>query len=446
MPLAGSHPLSAGRPRLRTLLWLALPFLMGWAALTGLFYQRGYTNVLDDAGDRLESTLLFHRALHRYVEKVQKPEIYRLKDEGRLYPAYFSPKVLSFTYIARNVQQFLAEERARAGKPKVFFKLAARDPRNPINRADPFETGLLARMNADQIDEYRSVVERNGGRYLYLALPVRPNTRSCMRCHGDPADAPAELVAQYGDEAGFHEALDDIRALIALWTPLDAVLAGLRRDTLVFAGASLLVLSLIYALIARLTWRLRVEQARVLEQNRELERLSSTDSLTGLFNRRQFNRQLAHEIERAHRYGTPLSLMILDLDHFKDINDRFGHPTGDEVLRAFGAFLREHSRASDLVARWGGEEFALLLPQTGLKDARLLADSLRGRLSLASFPEGIEFTVSIGVAGLDADSDADTLVRRTDRALYRAKRAGRDRVAVAGSDESGITRGVDSDR
>ncbi len=170
--------------------------------------------------------------------------------------------------------------------------------------------------------------------------------------------------------------------------------------------------------------------------NRKLEQQAVTDDLTRVANRRRANQYLSDEIARARRYGRPLSVGVLDLDDFKPINDRFGHPAGDRVLRAVAAVLRESVRSNDLVARWGGDEFLLLLPETGAEDARGTGERLVGLIGALQV-DGVALPVraSIGLATLDAADDgvdADALVRRADDALYVAKRAGKGRLAEAG--------------
>ncbi len=155
------------------------------------------------------------------------------------------------------------------------------------------------------------------------------------------------------------------------------------------------------------------------------------DPLTGLFNRRAFETFLAREREWAVRTGRPLSLVLADLDRFKEINDTHGHPVGDRALVHFGHVLADTARRSDIAARFGGDEFALILPDTSPVDAARLAERIRHRLALSPLgaPAGLRLSASFGVAGLaDAGGDPDLMVRRADDALYAAKRAGRDRL------------------
>ncbi|MBL8957948.1 MAG: diguanylate cyclase [Myxococcaceae bacterium] len=194
----------------------------------------------------------------------------------------------------------------------------------------------------------------------------------------------------------------------------------------------------------------RVKQARELERVRneeltaryaELEaqantltHLSQRDGLTGLFNRRHFDEVLPVELARARSFGQRLSVVLLDIDHFKRINDGFSHLTGDAVLKQVAAVLQRELRTSDLAARYGGEELVLVLPHTSLDGARIAAEKVRAAIAGAAWSQlgpGLKVTASLGVAEARADDTVLTLVRRADQALYAAKQAGRDRVRAA---------------
>jgi diguanylate cyclase (GGDEF)-like protein len=177
-------------------------------------------------------------------------------------------------------------------------------------------------------------------------------------------------------------------------------------------------------------WRLRDENARLL---RELRRQSLTDGLTGAWNRRALDRALAQEVARARRSDTDLSLVLLDLDHFKKVNDEWGHAAGDAVLVAFSARLQSLSRGSDRLFRYGGEEFALLLGDTDAAGALALARRAVEAVAAEKVPVGsevIRVTCSAGAALLrNTDDDAGlALVARADAALYAAKGSGRNRA------------------
>jgi diguanylate cyclase (GGDEF)-like protein len=172
--------------------------------------------------------------------------------------------------------------------------------------------------------------------------------------------------------------------------------------------------------------------------HRTVKRQAITDELTQLSNRRRFTETLAVEVRRAERFGDPLSLVLADLDDFKQINDRYGHQAGDEVLRRFADVLRENVRDFDLPVRYGGEEFAVLLPETGLDGAEQLARRLQTALLRLRLPEiggdRPPVTASFGVAAFPAARNAEELLSAADGALYRAKAAGKNRVVSTGED------------
>ena len=173
----------------------------------------------------------------------------------------------------------------------------------------------------------------------------------------------------------------------------------------------------------------------------ELEQKTRTDELTGLFNRRHLDAALEVELERARRENAPLGVLMLDLDHFKAFNDRFGHPQGDALLRAVAELLREQLRPTDTVARYGGEEFTVLLPRSPRAEAIRIAERLRRRLSeLRAGPAGATTTGSFGLASWPEDGDkAAELIAAADAALYEAKRLGRDQIALASVREPATT-------
>ena len=195
---------------------------------------------------------------------------------------------------------------------------------------------------------------------------------------------------------------------------------------------------------ARIFAALRVKAAHseLRERNTQLESmlhhveaLAITDPLTGLFNRRRFADVLKREFAITRRYKNTLSCMMIDLDHFKRVNDRYGHDAGDQVLKEAARRLLETVREVDVPARYGGEEFAVLLPHTAKRDAVIAAERVRAVLNRSEFKigdESLRMTASIGVAGNSdvTSGEAEDLVKAADYALYEAKRLGRDRVVL----------------
>ena len=167
----------------------------------------------------------------------------------------------------------------------------------------------------------------------------------------------------------------------------------------------------------------------------ELLKLAVTDPLTGAFNRRHFMEELHREMARSDRYDTPFSLIMLDIDHFKNVNDRFGHETGDRVLEELVILIRKRIRTSDILARWGGEEFLIMLANTHLSRATPLAKALLKQMRDLPVPEIGSLTASFGVTQYRGGENADALLTRVDNLLYRAKQKGRARVIHDVGDE-----------
>jgi len=188
-----------------------------------------------------------------------------------------------------------------------------------------------------------------------------------------------------------------------------------------------------------LTASLSLQTARDVRRVTLLEHESSTDPLIGIYNRRYLDRRLNEEVARARRYALPLSVLLLDIDHFKRINDTYGHLVGDAVLNHLGKLLSQTIRSTDIVARYGGEEFLILAPNTSPSSAAVLAERLRQHIEAHELVvagelnkrQEIRITVSLGVAGLSREvADSRSLVRNADQALYRAKQEGRNRVVL----------------
>ena len=170
-------------------------------------------------------------------------------------------------------------------------------------------------------------------------------------------------------------------------------------------------------------------QQELERANARLQELATTDGLTGVNNRAAFNDRLAEEFARAGRYDRPLSVVLLDVDHFKQFNDSFGHPAGDGVLQRVAGLLRQTARLTDIVARYGGEEFAIVLPDTDRAGAMVLAERCRRAIAGEDWDRRA-VTISVGVSTLTpTTADAPALVQEADDALYASKDAGRNRVS-----------------
>jgi len=169
---------------------------------------------------------------------------------------------------------------------------------------------------------------------------------------------------------------------------------------------------------------------QLAEKTKQLEILSATDRLTRVYNRLKLDEFLKSEFARSQRHGNPLSVILLDIDHFKAVNDTYGHQVGDKVLCEMADILQSRIRKSDLLGRWGGEEFMIICTETNLTSAHILAEQLRCTVEKHSFPVIRSKTASFGVAEWREDDTIESITKRADEALYRAKEGGRNRVEV----------------
>ncbi len=186
---------------------------------------------------------------------------------------------------------------------------------------------------------------------------------------------------------------------------------------------------------AVLAFRDITEQKKYLEtlqlMNEQLETQATTDRLTGIYNRMKFDKTIKREVQRAARYHSPLSLLIFDIDRFKNVNDSYGHSAGDEVLRRLSRLVSSNIRETDIFARWGGEEFVILTPGINLNEAASVANQLREKIENYDFEKPPRVTASFGVASFKAEDSASRLITRADDALYQAKKNGRNQVVSA---------------
>ena len=184
------------------------------------------------------------------------------------------------------------------------------------------------------------------------------------------------------------------------------------------------------------------ERIRMMEK---LQKLAITDGLTRLYNSRSFYSQLELEVDRFNRYQHPLTLLLLDIDHFKDYNDKYGHLEGDKVLVRFSQIIRTCLRTNDSAYRYGGEEFTVILPETAGEEARTVAQRIRAALEAEPFSpedgEEVTVTISIGLTEYHAKEELSTFIQRADQAMYRSKRSGRNKVSMLYAKESPQTAG-----
>jgi diguanylate cyclase (GGDEF)-like protein len=241
----------------------------------------------------------------------------------------------------------------------------------------------------------------------------------------------------------------DLKVLVLFFVAGYLIYTLLRWVDLLDERFDLIVPAMFFlvAVLILFTGTLALETATEFTRFSKLERETIMDHLTGIYNRRYLDKRIASEAIRARRYDMPLSMMMLDIDHFKDVNDRYGHQIGDRVLKSLGELLIKKVRVTDVVARYGGEEIAVLTIQTNISDAFDLAErlckaveaSIMVPVDVKEQREAIRITVSIGVAGFDQHVfDSQMMIKKADMALYQAKHEGRNRV-IAYQDEKSLT-------
>jgi signal transduction histidine kinase len=220
---------------------------------------------VEEATQHVTAILNSANALRDYIEQVQKPVIYRLKQEGKLDPEFFDPKILSASYITRHV---LANY-IRDNNISYQFKMAATNPRNPVNKADSFEAGILQKFRSGSLQSYSTILDEGEKKYFFHAIPIARNRASCMRCHSTPERAPKKLVALYGPTAGFGEKIGEMRALISLKVPLESIIDQYMRDYIL----SLLILFVLLALFYLLFFLLHKKDRKIRQEQEERDRL-----------------------------------------------------------------------------------------------------------------------------------------------------------------------------
>ncbi|MBL8966358.1 MAG: GGDEF domain-containing protein [Spirochaetaceae bacterium] len=256
---------------------------------------------------------------------------------------------------------------------------------------------------------------------LFLAFGGRPSFQS-----KPSTDAWGRTISAFAPIAGPDGSID---AIVGLDFNAEDLTADSAPFQFIVAGLCLLLYGAIAGLLA-VQGRSKILSMRSRLDRERIARLATQDHLTGAANRYALETAFESSVCLARRNGLRISLILFDVDRFKAVNDSFGHAAGDRVLAGIVGIARDEIRASDLLARWGGDEFAVLLPATGVDGALRLAERLRDRTRAADFGLGAPVSLSLGVACLEGEEDLEALMRRADAALYRAKSSGRDKASA----------------
>ncbi|MDF1577966.1 MAG: diguanylate cyclase [Desulfobulbales bacterium] len=315
------------------------------------------------------------------------------------------------TYLLRNHAAITKMISAMATEERLFgISITSLNPLNPLNEPDAFEHAALLAFEKGKKEIHR--FEKTPGGVLFRYMAPLPTRKECLKCHFDQGLEPGA-----------------IRGGISISIPADQVVNEVNETRIYILVSGVLLLGLLLSVIIYLARRLLT----VLDEDeRKLVKLAGTDPLTDLFNRREGNRRFKEEISHSVRERLPLSIIIIDIDLFKQINDNFGHQAGDEAIIKIADTMKATLRDYDTICRYGGEEFLVILPTTELAKALEAAERLRrvieAEVILTGNDKKIRLTISCGVASLREDDTIDSLLYRADNALYIAKEEGRNQV------------------
>lgn len=372
---------------------------------------------LEENAAKMQDLIMHNKALHTYVEETLKPVIYNLQNKGFIDSQYFDPKILSFTYISRHIMQQYNEQRKEHNLEPLIYKIASTNPRNLVNSASENEKNLLKKFNNGELKKFTTQITKENHNYIYYAMPISKNKESCMRCHSTPDVAPAELIKKYGSTRGFNEKIGEIRAFISTSLPLDIEINKMQELYNIFiitlGFIFIICLLIIYFFIRKLD-----------KKDQKLQNQVMLDGLTKIFNRYKFNIDIDNL--KNLKKDENVYMIMFDIDHFKKINDKYGHPVGDTILKELSSSIKETIRPTDRFYRVGGEEFAILSIANNTNTQKQFANRILNLVRNKKFSHINNLTISIGYTKLIKDEEIKYFYERCDQALYFAKNNGRN--------------------
>lgn len=398
------------------------------------------------AGTLLLALLGAGMYVHRFLEKMAMDEVQHnsqmMMSAAMAIRNYTSEMVkphldvtLLDQFLPQTVPAFAATEtlrRMQSRFPGYEYKEAVLNPTNPRDKATDWETEIIENFRQGRTGSQKEVIGEVGqgmNRTMYVARPITIKQAQCLSCHSTPDAAPMTMRKVYGDQNGFGWKMGETVGIqvvkVPMFYPLEkakqtfnTVMAALVASfLLLFVGLNLSLNALVIGPMGRM--------------NRKLEELATKDFLTDLVNRRRFFERLEMEMAETRIKKTSLSVVMFDIDFFKRINDTFGHDSGDVVLKNTALRVRELLRSSDCAARFGGEEFIIMLKETPVEVAMAMAETVRARIADQPFDGVGHVSASFGVATWNYEESSQALICRADAALYVAKSQGRNCVVQA---------------
>jgi diguanylate cyclase (GGDEF)-like protein len=316
-------------------------------------------------------------------------------------------------YTKRHPALMTREISEYAEKEGLFkFHITSLNPLNPANRPDEFESKALALFDEGE-EEFAQIETFNNKRYFRYMAPLYVD-EECLQCHS---------------KQGYK--LGEVRGGISVMFDIEHVQGDMKNNLLAILFSAIAIILLILALIFLFMKKFLIKLSHIRKQ---IEEMAVTDELTGIPNRRSIISRFREEFERAKRLDGSLGCIILDIDHFKEVNDRYGHLFGDEALKKVATISKDSIRTYDSVGRIGGEEFLFVLPDADFEETRNLAERMRKNIQEKLIQkteqmEDVKVMVSLGITTIqDQDESIDHIIKRADQGLYKAKSTGRNRV------------------
>lgn len=402
--------------------------------VVSIYYFQGQRALIQSAEQKVAQTLINHQALRKIVRKHYIPELKRLKEEGILDPSYTDPIFSSGTFLTQRLHDYTIPIQLKKSKEASRFKYASLNPINPINRASTYEAEIFKGMIKEKAQKFSTVIEENDKRYLFYATFFGKMDKRCLRCHGDPKDAPVNQIKHYGSESGYNFKEGDPSSLIVIRSPLEESYSNMNYQMMKISIAILIVFLFLYGVSEWSISRIKSQQKKISETKNMLNK----DPLTGLFNRRKFEKTLKKELNRAKRDQKYLVFFFLDIDYFKQYNDTYGHLKGDKTLVEVAEALKEcFNRSHESVYRLGGEEFGVISSTNNIEDVTLWSRNILYTIEnrhiehLKSPHNWVTVSLGIYIASPENDEiDTKDIIKGADEALYEAKGKGRNRASL----------------
>lgn len=391
------------------LLSLSLVIVFG---LSGIFlFQALRIKSLIEEENHIRAKALFNSIVLTRKWNAQHGGVYVVKKEGDESNPYLeNPDIKAINgkiYTKKNPALMTREISEYAGKEGLFeFHITSLLPVNPDNKPDEFEKEALGLFEKGTKEIFKTETLHKRKHFRYMA-PLYVE-ESCLQCH-----------EKQGYKTG------DIRGGISVTFDTQDIQNKLRTSYFFLIVFSITAISSLLGLVSLFTGRL---VDRLSKAQQVIRKMAITDELTGLYNRGYLMSRFEEEFKRAKRLQRDLGCIMLDIDKFKDVNDTYGHLTGDEVLKEISTRLNKSVRIYDIPGRYGGEEFLVVLPDTNFEDTKSFAERIRTHIKEKPIAN-IKLTISLGITSMKADDESvDDIIKRADEGLYKAKNSGRDRT------------------